>query len=333
MCHSRPWARRQHLEQAFTLAELLIVILIISILITVLLPSLSAARRSAATVKCLSSLKQLHSAFQQYAQENRRFFPVVRWYPSSGSIIAETTGLGANATDRTWMDLISPYLRKGTTGGDYTIYQKMQNSSVLWGCPAFNPLLSDPTGATIRKYSLGYGMSLYPAGPYRDLLHTGPEYTPVSQGGPATAVWAYAWVTPGQSPAAAPVGPYPNNGNGTWYKMEVWGRRSQDRALLADSNGFDLIMSQSWPKSSETTTPPTVLTQPLSMGMDYPHPSTLNPPYIAVDAMRHVAASSNKGKILKQRGVNMLFVDGHAASVTPREAWIAGYGGGRDMTQ
>src|SRR4051812_23668936 len=101
MCNSRPWARRQQPEQAFTLAELLIVILIISILITILLPGLSAARRSAASVKCLASMKQLHSAFQQYAQENHRYFPIVRWYPAAGSMVAESTGPGANSTDRT----------------------------------------------------------------------------------------------------------------------------------------------------------------------------------------------------------------------------------------
>jgi prepilin-type processing-associated H-X9-DG protein len=230
------------------------------------------------------------------------------------------------------MDMISKYLQKQGTYGDYTLYGKMQNSSVLWGCPAFNTLMWDSSGATVRKYSMGYGMSLYPSGPYRDLKHTGPEYTPVSVGGPATAVWNYAWVTPGQSPAASPVGPYPNNGNGNWFKMEAWGRRSQDRALLADSNGFDLIMSQSWSVAAETANPPTVMTQPVSMGMDYPAATSMTPPYIAVDAMRHVAASADKKKILKQRGVNMLFVDGHAAPVTPREAWIAAYGGGRDMT-
>jgi prepilin-type processing-associated H-X9-DG protein len=313
------------------LAELLIVILIIAVLIAIVLPSLSAARRSAASVKCLSSLKQLGTAFQQYAQDNRRFFPIVRWYPQTGGVVAETTGPGANNTDRTWMDFISKYVMKNGTFGDYTMYGNIQGSSVLWGCPAYNTLLWDSTGGSMRKYSLGYGMSLYPVGPYRDPFHNGPDYTQVATGPtPATAVWNYAYVTPGQAPA--PTGPYPNAGNGRWFKMEEWGRHSQDKGLLADSNGFDLIASQTWSRAAEAAVPPTVSTEPQPMGLDYPHPATLTAPYISIDAMRHVSPRSDKKKNLKQRGANMLFADGHAAPVTPGEAWIATYGGGRDMT-
>ena len=78
-------SRHTRRAKAFTLAELLIVIAIIAVLIGILLPALSAARRSASTVKCLSSLRDLGASFQQYAQENDRYYPVVRWSPLPNS--------------------------------------------------------------------------------------------------------------------------------------------------------------------------------------------------------------------------------------------------------
>ena len=59
----------------FTLVELLVVIGIIALLIAILLPSLSAARESAASVKSLSNLRNLGVGLQQYKNANRGFYP------------------------------------------------------------------------------------------------------------------------------------------------------------------------------------------------------------------------------------------------------------------
>ena len=56
---------------AFTLVELLAVILIIAILIALLLPALAAAREDAESVVCLNNLRQCAMGIQQYAGENR----------------------------------------------------------------------------------------------------------------------------------------------------------------------------------------------------------------------------------------------------------------------
>src|SRR5689334_20517329 len=96
-------------QRGFTLVELLVVIGIIALLISILLPTLASARRSANSVKCLASLKEIGNAFSMYAMENKWMYPAAR------DKMYQYTSTGAVA-ERRWTDLLAKYLnKKGST--------------------------------------------------------------------------------------------------------------------------------------------------------------------------------------------------------------------------
>lgn len=62
-------------RRAFSLIELLVVIAVIAILIAILLPTLAAARESGRQAACLSNLRQIHLAFESYADTYKGLSP------------------------------------------------------------------------------------------------------------------------------------------------------------------------------------------------------------------------------------------------------------------
>lgn len=65
-------------RKGFTLIELLIVIAIIAILAAILFPAFSRARENARAISCLSNMKQIGLAIQQYNQDYDGYYPFSR---------------------------------------------------------------------------------------------------------------------------------------------------------------------------------------------------------------------------------------------------------------
>ncbi len=251
----------------------------------------------------------------------------MRWFPAAATVnaghpewgpgVTPEGGPNANKNERNWIDFLSRYLIKQSTNGDPTIYGQYQNSSVFWGCPAYTVENWMPTATNGQQNSLSYGMSMYAVGPYTNTVELITNADAIRlQVGLGTIANA-AYISTGGAVTYAPSG-----GKGQFFKMEQWGRHGQDKGLVADSNGFDLIASNDWTKADDLAGDAAVATEPASMGMTYPHPAAgaLPTSYVSVDGMRHLAPTSDKRKVTRGRGINMLFVDGHANSVSPRDS-------------
>lgn len=63
-----------------TLVELLVVVGIIAVLVGILMPSLSAARRSALSTQCLSIQRQIGTAAQMHVQLHRGYYPAAGYF-------------------------------------------------------------------------------------------------------------------------------------------------------------------------------------------------------------------------------------------------------------
>ncbi len=88
--------------RAFTLIEIMIVVLIIGILMAIAVPNFVTSRQKSQTNSCIASLKQIDSAKEQWAMDLNK----------------------TNGSTPTWADLAPGYIREQPvcpTSGTYTI--------------------------------------------------------------------------------------------------------------------------------------------------------------------------------------------------------------------
>jgi prepilin-type N-terminal cleavage/methylation domain-containing protein/prepilin-type processing-associated H-X9-DG protein len=130
----------------FTLVELLVVIAIIGILITLLLPAVQEAREASRRISCMSNLKQLVLATQEYAN-------VQRMLPASGIVESKTLTYGSltypvfdqrSGKMLSWAVLLLPYLEETNLYDQFDLTKSVlqqpnepQSQSVpLYMCPS-----------------------------------------------------------------------------------------------------------------------------------------------------------------------------------------------------
>jgi prepilin-type N-terminal cleavage/methylation domain-containing protein/prepilin-type processing-associated H-X9-DG protein len=283
---------------AFTLVELLVVIGIIAVLISILLPSLTAARRSADRTKCLASLRQIGAGFFMYANENKGYFPRVRhtW--------------GSPLKDVRWHDSISKYVLNGrqlnvlgrqteaALGGgatDLQIYSKSvaDGSNVLWGCPVWNRISWTSTGSytTGTSANLNHGYSMNP--------------TPFAPGD----------TRPFGDPGGGSLGQVnPNKrtdtgGTSVFLKQSQYTKPSE-RALVYDSISYNTLMS-------------------LTLYNSWPYPPDGNTPWLLRPDVTYFTPDFNRhgrlpiGNKPQDPSMNILYCDGHASTTSAREVYRA----------
>lgn len=108
------------------------------------------------------------------------------------------------------------------------------------------------------------------------------------------------------------------DGKGRYTKMVEW-TKAAERGLIADSITHIIGTPDTFSASSPI------------FPYDYNGGSgTIPAGTFYVDARRHLKTSASKKDAWNGRGINMLFCDGHAASVSPREAWNSIHNPGED---
>jgi prepilin-type N-terminal cleavage/methylation domain-containing protein/prepilin-type processing-associated H-X9-DG protein len=298
---------RHSKTRGFTLVELLVVIGIIAVLISVLLPVLASARRSAEKVRCLSALKQLHAAYMFYANDNKGSWPLARYqFPPPGQ--ADTPG---NRTrERRWHDLISIYintpLTKDATGtltrnlnadglGAVPHIGTVRNlgNSILWGCPTWNRVEATGSASGTSSITVDRGSSIACPGYSMNSMNL---YT-FAPAPIATTNGFTNWATRTSSTTT---------GEGWFWKVNQW-KRPAERCLLYDSSFANTSVTTAWPWWTTGGNMPAL-----------PDGITFTP-----DFNRHARTTQAGSVRPNDPALNMLFCDGHAATVSAKQAAFA----------
>jgi prepilin-type N-terminal cleavage/methylation domain-containing protein/prepilin-type processing-associated H-X9-DG protein len=322
---------RQHTPNrssgGFTLVELLVVIGIIAILVGVLLPTLISARKAADRTQCLASMREIGNAFRMYSIDNNGYWPVAahfytaagtyphrdkRWHDFIAKYIIGTQLVIDKSTGKQYQEKVMNF--NGTCGneplntggstyathGDFGtaedplwIGTMRDRNSVLWGCPSWNRV-GHNGGQLEYGANNGYAMSIFPSAPNDLGSGTGTSYGLIQK--------KVAWII--ADPYAGSTFP------GQYHKMSAW-THSGDRGLIFDgihNGGYwtTTAWNQSWPYKPDTNTP-------LPKFPVYQMPFDWN---------RHPKGKAGSVKST-DLALNMLYCDGHAATVSPRDAYRA----------
>jgi prepilin-type N-terminal cleavage/methylation domain-containing protein/prepilin-type processing-associated H-X9-DG protein len=268
----------------FTLVELLVVIGIIALLISILLPALNAARRQADRVKCLAGLQQIGQAYHLYAVDNQGWWPVGLHHWISPA---------GPARQKRWHDFIGKYLVghdlnwQGTQASSVEpqIWDIKDRNNVLWGCPAWQ-----------RATKVGATLTVDPA------VNFHPGYAmswypvgPVMTNFPTDLRRFRAYIWQGSS-------------EGRYYRQVQW-KGASENGLIVESVHGNLTIPLPNPGYPYQPEGPTAFPTEPDGGSN------------AFDFNRH--GRLRTGNKQDDPSMNMLFADGHADTVSFRQAYRA----------
>ncbi len=135
---------------AFTLIELLTVIAIIGVLAAILIPVVGKVRSSARNAQCVSNLRQIGSAFQSFATDNRNLWPA--W--NETNFIANYPGVTA---PRWHSSALAPYVGAQPANVQNSPWaQAVLDGTSIFRCPS-----ADSSGFDLNSaWQLGYAYNL-----------------------------------------------------------------------------------------------------------------------------------------------------------------------------
>jgi prepilin-type N-terminal cleavage/methylation domain-containing protein/prepilin-type processing-associated H-X9-DG protein len=193
--------------------------------------------------------------------------------------------LKGSVTQRRWMEYIAPYLSQRFKNiKDYSEVYKVRENNPLWGCPEWTR--SYQYDASANFYA---GVNVYTG--------YGMQYYPGYPEKHVDSTNAYR-STPTR------VG---------YIKANVWGRRGSERLLVADS----MVNNIQLPPDGYTKDVEFAPFNPIGTAG-----TVFTTDTFGIDA-RHNKPGTGKEQAKSMKGTNVLFADGHAGSLSPKEAYNA----------
>jgi prepilin-type N-terminal cleavage/methylation domain-containing protein/prepilin-type processing-associated H-X9-DG protein len=198
--------------------------------------------------------------------------------------------------ERRWPDLIAKYVHTNQNFNYSDDISAIRKNSVLWGCPEWTKVDEYVEGDFADKVRVGYGMNYY-----TNYFETG------------DLLYGTCYITKDTS----------GKPRGVYTKKTQW-TKPAERGLIADAITHVI--------GTPPTFGPTSPMMPFDYGRNEPPSTKIPTGTFYVDATRHLKSTTTKAQTWNQKGLNMLFCDGHAEPLSVKDAWNAIHNPGSDQT-